>query len=64
MRNKTVASEKMIGQLLNMARNSGWTSSDAEVTLSDGRLVIPLQATHKRKIKGIIHDESAKADHP
>jgi len=59
MRNKTVASEKMIGQLLNMARNSGWTSSDAEVTLSDGRLVIPLQATHKRKIKGIIHDESA-----
>ncbi len=59
MRNKSVASEKMIGQLLNMARNSGWTSSDAEVTLSDGRLVIPLQATHKRKIKGIIHDESA-----
>lgn len=59
VRNKTVASEKMIGQLLNMARSSGWTSSDAEVTLSDGRLVIPLQATHKRKIKGIIHDESA-----
>jgi len=59
MRNKSVASEKMIGQLLNMARNSGWTSSDAEVTLSDGRLVIPLQATYKRKIKGIIHDESA-----
>lgn len=59
MRNKSVANEKMIGQLLNMARNSGWTSSDAEVTLSDGRLVIPLQATHKRKIKGIIHDESA-----
>lgn len=57
--NKIVASEKMIGQLLNMARSSGWTSADAEVTLSDGRLVIPLQATHKRKIKGIIHDESA-----
>jgi DNA mismatch repair protein MutS2 len=59
MRNKATASEKMIGQLLNMARNSGWTSPDAEVTLSDGRLVIPLQATHKRKLKGIIHDESA-----
>jgi DNA mismatch repair protein MutS2 len=59
MRNKTVSSEKMIGQLLNIARNSGWTSADAEVTLSDGRLVIPLQASHKRKIKGIIHDESA-----
>jgi DNA mismatch repair protein MutS2 len=59
MRNKAVASEKLIGQLLAMARNSGWTSSDAEITLNDGRLVIPLQATHKRKIKGIIHDESA-----
>lgn len=59
MRSKAVASEKMIGHLLNMARGSGWTSPDAEVTLSDGRLVIPLQSTHKRKIKGIIHDESA-----
>ncbi|NTV83406.1 MAG: endonuclease MutS2, partial [Bacteroidales bacterium] len=59
MHSKAIASEKLISQLLNLARNSGWTSSDAEVTLSDGRLVIPLQATHKRKIKGIIHDESA-----
>jgi len=59
MRSKAGVSEKMIVQLLKMARESGWTSSDAEVTLSDGRLVIPLQSTHKRKIKGIIHDESA-----
>ena len=59
MRAKAVASEKLIGQLLNTARHSGWTSPDAEVTLSDGRLVIPVLATHKRKIKGIVHDESA-----
>lgn len=59
IRQKSVASEKIIGHLLNTARNAGWTSSDAEVTLSDGRLVIPLLATHKRKIKGIVHDESA-----
>jgi len=59
IRSKTAASEKLIGQLLSQARNSGWTASDAGVTLSDGRLVIPLQATHKRKIRGIIHDESA-----
>lgn len=56
---KIVASEKLIGKLMNLARSSGWTSSDAEVTISEGRLVIPIQATHKRKIKGIIHDESA-----
>ncbi len=59
MHSKLIASEKMIGQFMNLARNSGWTSPDAEVTLSEGRLVIPVQATHKRKIKGIIHDESA-----
>jgi DNA mismatch repair protein MutS2 len=59
MQSKAVASEKMIGHLLILARSSGWTAPDAEVTLSDGRLVIPLQSTHKRKIKGIIHDESA-----
>jgi DNA mismatch repair protein MutS2 len=59
MHNKAVASEKMIGQLLNTARSSGWSASDAEVTISDGRLVIPILVTHKRKIRGIIHDESA-----
>jgi DNA mismatch repair protein MutS2 len=59
MRSKSVASEKMIGQLLTMARSSGWTVTDAEITLSDGRLVIPILSAHKRKIKGIIHDESA-----
>jgi DNA mismatch repair protein MutS2 len=59
MHHKIIASEKMIGKLMNLARTSGWTSPDAEVTLSEGRLVIPIQAAHKRKIKGIIHDESA-----
>jgi DNA mismatch repair protein MutS2 len=59
MHSKALASEKLIGQLMNLARSSGWTSTDAEVTLSEGRLVIPILATHKRKIKGIIHDESA-----
>ncbi len=59
MHSKIISSEKMIGHLLNLARSSGWTAPDAEITLSDGRLVIPLQSAHKRKIKGIIHDESA-----
>lgn len=59
IRDKAVETEKLIGRLLSTARSSGWTSSDAEVTLSDGRLVIPIWATHKRKIRGIIHDESA-----
>jgi DNA mismatch repair protein MutS2 len=59
IRLKTLASEKVIGQMMSMARSSGWTSSDAEVTLREGRMVIPLLVAHKRRVKGIIHDESA-----
>ena len=42
-----------------MARQSGWTPENVELTLRDGRLVIPLLSAHKRKIQGLIHDESA-----
>lgn len=51
--------EKIINQLMSNARKSGWTDDKAEVTISGGRLVIPLLAPHKRKIKGVILDESA-----
>lgn len=40
------------------AKEEGWTG-DGLVGLRDGRLVIPLLAEHKRKIKGFIIDESA-----
>jgi len=51
--------EKIINQLLISARKSGWTADNAEVTISGGRLVIPLLAPHKRKIKGVVLDESS-----
>ena len=59
IRSQAAASEKIINSLLQSARKAGWTSDDAEITISDGRLVIPLLATHKRKIRGVVHDESA-----
>ncbi len=40
------------------AKEEGWTG-DGLVGLRDGRLVIPLLAEHKRKIRGFIIDESA-----
>ena len=58
-RSKLAAVEKKIAQSLKLARNSGWTPENAELTLRDGRLVIPLLRTHKRKIQGFVHDESA-----
>ena len=58
-KSKLATVEKKIIQSLKMARQSGWTPENAELTLRDGRLVIPLLSAHKRKIQGFVHDESA-----
>ncbi len=41
------------------AQNEGLIDRDVTPTLRDGRLVIPVAPALKRKIKGIVHDESA-----
>ena len=51
--------EHKIVQSFKAARQNGWTPDDAEVTIRNGRLVIPMISTHKRKIQGFVHDESA-----
>lgn len=48
-----------IGKQLSRAKREGWAPENAEVTIRNGRLVIPMLDTHRRKIKGLIHDESA-----
>jgi DNA mismatch repair protein MutS2 len=50
---------KRIGQIMQKVKNDGMTRDDAEVTIRDGHLVIPVNAVNKRKIKGYVHDESA-----
>lgn len=50
---------KIMLRLLKDAKNEGWAESDTELSLRDGRLVIPINASAKRKVKGFIHDESA-----
>ncbi len=50
------------GQLnrsLARAKREGWAPENAEITIRNGRMVIPMLDTHRRKIKGLIHDESA-----
>ena len=51
--------ESRILQSFRMARQNGWTPDDAEVTIRNGRLVIPMISAHKRKIQGFVHDESS-----
>lgn len=50
---------RIMAQKLAMARSEGWLEQDAEATIRNGRLVLPLNSTFKRKIHGIVHDESA-----
>ena len=45
--------------ILRSAQSEGVVEKDVTPTLRDGRLVIPVIPTLKKKIKGIIHDESA-----
>ena len=50
---------KQLDSMLRMARNNGWIPDDLSLTVRGGRLVIPIAAEHKRKIKGFVHDESS-----
>ncbi len=49
---------KRLDSILRNARQNGWIPDDLNLTIRGGRLVIPVAAEHKRKIKGFIHDES------
>lgn len=49
---------KRINSIFKSAQDSGWTA-DGNLTIRDGRLCIPVLAENKRKLKGLIHDESA-----
>nr|WP_223284526.1 Smr/MutS family protein [Hymenobacter qilianensis] len=50
---------KQIAGILRHAKTEGWIPGDAEPTIRGGRLVLPVIAEHKRRVKGLIHDESA-----
>ncbi|MPQ46108.1 endonuclease MutS2 [Marinifilum sp. N1E240] len=50
---------KRMQSMLKMAQREGWVDRDVALSIRDGRIVIPIPAGHKRKIKGIVHDESA-----
>lgn len=45
--------------ILRSAQSEGLIEKDVTPAMRDGRLVIPIVPTMKRKIKGIVHDESA-----
>ena len=50
---------RSLNGILRNAQSEGVVDKDVTPTMRDGRLVIPVAPGLKRKIKGIVHDESA-----
>ena len=59
IRRKQGGIEKRIRQIMGDAKTAGWVDQKSEITIRDGRLVIPVKASDKRALRGFIHDESA-----
>lgn len=49
---------RILGGILRSAQSEGLVEKDAAPALRDGRLVIPVAPGLKKKIRGIVHDES------
>lgn len=50
---------RILGNILRSAQSEGLVEKDVTPTLRDGRLVLPVAPGLKRKLGGIVHDESA-----
>lgn len=50
---------RTLNAILRSAQSEGLVDKDASPAIRDGRLVIPVTQGLKRKIRGIVHDESA-----
>ena len=56
---KQASISKRIHSILKAAQVDGYVESDATPSVRDGRIVIPVSAANKLRVKGFIHDESA-----
>ena len=49
---------KQMSGILRKAQKDGWVEQDVALSVRDGRVVIPVTSAYKRKLHGIVHDES------
>lgn len=56
---KNIQATKRLNAILKQSQADGIVESDTAATVRNGRGVIPVSAWGKRKIKGLIHDQSA-----
>lgn len=48
---------RKVSSIFKRAQKEGW-AADTDISVRDNRMVIPILAEHKRKIPGLVHDES------
>jgi len=58
IRSKQAETEKRLRQLMAQSKADGLVAEDAEPSVRNERLVIPVLAGQKRKVKGFVHDIS------
>ncbi len=56
---KTVLASKRLNSILRQAQSDGIVDSDTAASVRNGRGVIPVSTYDKKKIRGLIHDQSA-----
>lgn len=56
---KSIQASKRLSAIMKQAQSEGIVDSDTTVSVRNGRGVIPVSAYDKRKIRGLIHDQSA-----
>ena len=55
----TASINGMLRRIIAQGKQAGVLEGDVQASVRDGRLVIPVAPAHKRKVRGIVHDESA-----
>ncbi len=59
LRDKESAISRRAGAILRQAQLDGIAESDAAVSVRDGKMLIPVNSSNKRKLAGFIYDQSA-----
>ena len=59
MRSREASLSKRAGAVLRKAQEDGIADSDASVSIRDGKFLIPVNSSSKRKLPGFVYDESA-----
>ena len=59
IRSKEAAISKKAAAILQEAQANGYADADASVNIRDGKYLIPVSSSSKRKVQGFVYDESA-----